>query len=316
MKFGISEACYRWICYPPSIVGNRGAPLCNVEDPAFLATGWGLPYTTSLKSPKPGEESQWIIDKTAELGLSPLYTSPKGIANEAEAQRTKEYAEEKGIELIGNAHANYVTEGEEWEQEKEGFIHLLRMTKAMGANMVAATHSGALLHNHFTKDPPVGEQIRLMIKHFGELVSHAEELGVLIAFENHMDYRCSEVAEVISAVNSPWLRVNFDTANPYCVIEDPLDAVEAVAEWTVMAHLKDMRVQPVTQIGAPKVMWAPIGRGTVPVGEILEILTQKAPDPDNIPLCIETAPNPDHDPDLWVKMGIDFMRANFEKYLT
>ena len=313
MKFGISEACYRWITYPPSSGG--GAPNNNIFDPAFLATGWGLPYTSSLTSLKPGEEPQWLLDKTAELGRSPLYMSPKWFANEGEAVKVKEYAQEKGVELIGNTHANYITEGKAWESEKERFIHLLRLNKAMGANMVAATHSGALIHNHFTTDPPVGEQIRLMIKHFRELLPYAEEIGIVIAFENHMDYRCSEVAAVVGEINSPWLRVNFDTANPYCVIEDPLDAVEAVAEWTVMAHLKDMRVQPVTQIGAPKVLWAPIGRGTVPVGEILEILNQKAPDPVNMPLCIETAPPPDHDPDIWVKMGVDYVRSEFGSYL-
>ncbi|MBI2505519.1 MAG: sugar phosphate isomerase/epimerase [Candidatus Latescibacteria bacterium] len=316
MKFGLSVACYRWICYPPTPHDNQGALIFNIGHPAFLNMGWPLPYTTSLRPPRPGQEWQWIIDKTAELGLSPLYLSTRWFADEEAAKRTREYAEAKGIALLGGGQADFVSDAGEWEHEKMNFVQQLRITRALGASAMAAVHTGALGHNHFSKDPPVIVQLRRMIQHFRELVPRAEEVGVVMAFENHMDYRCSEIAEVVAGVDSPWLRVNFDFANSYSVIEDPLDAARAVAEWTVMAHIKDMRVQPKTLTGEPQIRWAPLGRGTVPVGEILEVLAGKAPDPDNLPLCLEIAPLPDQDPDLWVKMSIEHMRSHFGEYLT
>jgi sugar phosphate isomerase/epimerase len=316
MKFGMSMACYRWICYPPSPHDNQGAFIHNIGHPAFLNMGWPLPYTTALRPPELGKEKEWIVDKTADLGLSPLYLSSGWFAKEDEARRTREYAADKGVALLGGGQADFVTDGGGWEREKARFVHQMRITKALGADMMAAVHSGALAHNHFSKDPPVAAQIRWMVEHFRELVTHAEELGVVMALENHMDYRCTEIAEVVAGVDSPWLRVNFDFANSYSVIEDPLDAATAVAEWTVMAHIKDMRVQPKTLTGEPKIMWAPLGCGTVPVAEILAILKQRAPDPDALPLCLEIAPLPDQDPDLWVRMSIRAMRTSFGEYLT
>ena len=316
MKFGLSVACYRWICYPPTPHDNQGAMVFNVTHPAFLNMGWPLPHANTLRSPKPGEEKKWIVDKTAELGLSPLYLSCTWFPEEAEAKKTRAYAEEKGIALIGGGQADFSADDGEWVGEKERFVHQMRITKALGADMMAAVHSGALVHNHFSKDPPVSAQIRRMVTHFRELVPHAEEVGVVMALENHMDYRCTEIAEIISEVDSPWLRVNFDFANSYSVIEDPLDAACAVAEWTVMAHIKDMRVQPKTLTGEPRIMWTPLGAGTVPVGEILEVLQQNAPDPDRLPLCLEIAPLPDQDPDRWVRMSIEAMHTDFGKYLT
>ncbi|MCK5327165.1 MAG: hypothetical protein KAR36_01065, partial [Candidatus Latescibacteria bacterium] len=68
--------------------------------------------------------------------------------------------------------------------------------------------------------------------------------------------------------------------------------------------------------GEPRIMWTPLGAGTVPVGEILEVLQQNAPDPDRLPLCLEIAPLPDQDPDRWVRMSIEAMHTDFGKYLT
>jgi hypothetical protein len=60
----------------------------------------------------------------------------------------------------------------------------------------------------------------------------------VIAFENHLDYRASEIACVIDAVGSRALRANLDTANPVAVIEDPVDAAKAVGRYAVMVTSK------------------------------------------------------------------------------
>lgn len=315
MRLGLSQACYRWICYPPTPHDNMGAVVYNVGHPAYLNLGWPLPYATRLVPPEPGGERQWIVDKAAELGLSPLYVSCQWFADEDQALKTKEYAQQKGVALIGGGVADFVSQGSVWPVQRESFARQLRVARALGSGAMAAVHTGALTHNHFSTDPPVAAQIRTMVEHFRELVARAEDAGVVMALENHMDYRCSEIAEVVSGVDSPWLMVNFDFANSYSVIEDPLDAVRAVARWTVMAHIKDMRVQPKTLTGEPTIRWAPLGRGTVPVGQILEVLAREAPDPPELPLCLEIAPLPDQDPEVWVRMSIDTMRTSFGSYL-
>ena len=102
------------------------------------------------------------------------------------------------------------------------------------------------MHNHFSKDPPIERQIEIMTSSFRHAARVAEGSRDPNAFENHLDYRASEIARVIEAVNSPALRANFDTGNPVGIIEDPVDAAKAVACYTVMPHLKDFRIQPLT----------------------------------------------------------------------
>ena len=143
-----------------------------------------------------------------------------------------------------------------------------------------------------------------------------EEHGVVLAFENHFDYRLSEIVQVIEAVDSPWLRINLDTANSISVIEDPMDAARIAARYTVTAHLKDMRVQPATGTGEPRVYKAPLGRGDVPIDEILGLLHSEAPDPSNFAACIEVVPPPDQDPDVWMRGSIDWIRETCGQYFS
>ena len=95
--------------------------------------------------------------------------------------------------------------------------------------MLCTTHSASTLQNHFSKHPPIDRQIEIMIDNFRQVAAIAEGEEVVIAFENHQDYRASEVARVVAGVNSPAMRANFDTANPVAVIEDPVDAARAIA---------------------------------------------------------------------------------------
>jgi len=136
----------------------------------------------------------------------------------------------------------------------------------------------------------------------------------VLAFENHMDYRISEIVQVVEAVDSPWLRINYDFANCYSVVEDQVEAAHLAAPYTVMSHIKDMRVQSITTTGEPKFFHAPLGHGNVEIPEILEILQQGSPDPDSISHCIETCCLPEYDPQLWMKLSIEFLETECAQY--
>ena len=65
-----------------------------------------------------------------------------------------------------------------------------------------------------------------------------------------------------------------------------------------------------------KVFHAPTGMGDLDLTAMLEVLQNNAPEPANLPLCIETIPPLDVDPGLWVGRCIDNAREMFSKYLT
>lgn len=73
--------------------------------------------------------------------------------------------------------------------------------------------------------------------------AYAESRGVTLALENHGRFagRSDQVRAIIEQVGSPALRVNFDTGNFLPVGQDPVEAARELADWVVLAHLKDIR---------------------------------------------------------------------------
>ena len=161
---------------------------------------------------------------------------------------------------VGNATFNIAASAEEWEGgEYHSTIQQIWRCAWGGATVAAAVHNQAVRHNHFTKDPPIEVQLERAIANFSSLMPVCAEYGVVLAWENHIDYRLAEIVQVVEAVDSPWLRINLDTANPIAVIEDPLEGARLAAKYAVNMHLKDMRLQPATGTGEPRVSWAPLG---------------------------------------------------------
>lgn len=185
----------------------------------------------------------------------------------------------RGVRIIGGASANWVATGDEWKREFERYIAAMPIAVAAGpASFVPRTRTQPC--TTISAKTPIERQVEIMTSNFRQAARVAEDRGILIAFENHLDYRASEIARVIEAVNSPALPANnFDTGNPVGVIEDPVDAAKAVACYTVMAHLKDFRIQPLTVDGEPRILWAPIGRGNIELEQILTVLEAEADDP-------------------------------------
>lgn len=307
MKLGLSQACYRWIFYPH----------LRRDTPAYALSAERLPYYSTI--PISVEESGapvWLIERCAAMGLAFLHLTTGLLRDERRAVEIGKIASDHGVRLIGAASANWVARGEEWRGDRDRYVAAMPVALAAGATLLCTTHAAPAVHNHFTKHPPIREQIEIMVENFAEVVRAAEAHGLTIAFENHQDYRASEIAAVIDGVGSPALRTNFDTGNPVAVVEDPVDAARAVGRHAVMVHLKDFRIQASTIVGEPRILWAPIGRGDLELEQVLDALQATAPDPDGLPLCLEVAPPYDHDPDLWVRGSLDHVRAHFGRFLT
>ena len=156
----------------------------------------------------------------------------------------------------------------------------------------------------------MARQIERLIANLSDLVPVAEGLGIVMALENHMDYRISEIVPVVEGVASPWLRINYDFSNSYAVVEDQVVAARLAAPYVAMAHLRDMRVQSITTTGEPKFFHAPVGYGSVEIADIFAILQAGAAHPDAIPVCMEPPCLPDYDPQLWMRLSIDWLREN------
>ena len=309
MKLGLSMACYRWELYP-NLQRTR---------PEYIAYGYPELYFSSVPVALPLEEGglEWLMDHCAELGLSCLYVFSSRLEDPGYATSIRDKSEKLGLELILQTTFDWASEGEEAEKDRARCVDRLMIAKNMGVKIVNARHGDPLRKNHFTKEPSITTQIELMKENFAQLASIAEEMGVIITLENHTDYRCSEIVQVIEAVHSPSLMVNLDTGNPVNVIEDPVEAAKCVAPYTVKVHLKDYRIMNMSMIdGTPKFSHAPTGQGDIDLPQILEILQRSAPDPETLRLCVETVPPLEVDPGLWVRKCVSNVREMFARYLT
>lgn len=109
-----------------------------------------------------------------------------------------------------------------------------------------------------------------------EVVGVAEQHGVVLAIENHIDLLADELVELVETVDSPWLGVCLDTANNLRKLEDPVQAARKLAPYARATHIKDIAANTATKHGNPRdfAFWpsVPLGQGVIDLAAILGLL--------------------------------------------
>ena len=336
MKLGLSAETYRWVAFP----------WMRADLPEFRFSGRTIPYFTTPEPPDNLDiPIDWMLDRVGENGFSSLSMECGWLGEERRAAKFKSQTEDLGIAYLATVSANVAAEEDEWGagsagssgQSKPVFdagvatalrtgwtggspfevvVRAMELASAAGARMLSIVHGAPDRPNRFTKEPPLAQQVERMTQNLHTLMPVAESMGLVLTNEAHMDYGCTELAEVLEAVDSPWLRHTFDFGDPVFVNEDPLEAVGKVAKYTVATHIKDLDISPLTEIALGAVFHTPIGSGRVPVKEILAVLQAEAPDPESLHHCLEVTPRQDHDVGLWVEASLAWLQENCADYWT
>jgi len=79
-----------------------------------------------------------------------------------------------------------------------------------------------------------------------EMISRsAARYGVSIGIEPHGVYttRVDDLIRIVSLVDSPWIKVNFDTGNSFLAGSDPIADLKKVADRVVHVHAKDINFE-------------------------------------------------------------------------
>jgi sugar phosphate isomerase/epimerase len=108
------------------------------------------------------------------------------------------------------------------------------------------------------------------------LAPYAEEYGVRLAFENHLDYLFAEVCAILDAVDSPWVGLMFDTGNPLLFLQDPMRYAEHFAGRIFSLHFKDAYV--LDHPDGARIVWCAAGEGIVDLPGVLAVLDEHDPD--------------------------------------
>jgi sugar phosphate isomerase/epimerase len=338
VRLGLSAETYRWVAFP----------WMRADLLAYRSTGRTLPYFTTPSPPETLElPIDWMLERVREHGLASLSMESGWFEDERRAAAFKLRTEELGIVYFASVSADLAAPEDEWGARdyvagqpgptapvydpavatplRTGWtggahfdvvVRAMELAAAAGARLVSIVHGHPDRPNRFTKTPPVGEQIDRMIQNLRSLMPVAESMGLVLTNEAHMDYACADLATVLEAVDSPWLRHTFDFGDPVAVNEDPLEAVRRVAKYTIATHIKDVHLTPLTEIALGAVFHTPIGSGDVPVERILEVLAVEAPDAGSLHHCIEVTPRPDQDVGRWVEASMDWLHEHCSRFWT
>lgn len=282
------------------------------DRPEHRNFGWPPTFQQTESSPEPGVmRHDWMLHKTRDLGLEGFYMHAADVGDGPTVEGFGARMRAAGLIFNGGLTANWAATADEWDSEyRERAIEHVELNARSGANIATVTHLLAGVHNHFSTDPPIGEQVERAIRNFSTILPACRQHGVTLAFENHMDYRLSEVVAIVQGLDSEFARITLDTANPFLVLEDPLEGARLAAPYTVAVHLKDFTAHPLTETWEPELHWAPVGRGDSPITEILDLLQAEAPNPDELLAHIEIAGLPQTDPDRWVRASIAHLRRH------
>lgn len=147
-------------------------------------------------------------------------------------------------------------------------IASLPHARNIGADIMRVVGSSLMFRHE-----PHGPQIERLTKMFREAVKAAEDHGIKLAVENHIDFTADEILRLIDSVGSPFLGLNFDTGNFLRLLDDPIKGMEKLARYVYATHIKDLKPQK----GVAADEWfffscTPVGDGLVDNQKLAELL--------------------------------------------
>jgi sugar phosphate isomerase/epimerase len=124
------------------------------------------------------------------------------------------------------------------ERAYDDMVSSIERARAIGADVMRVVGSSLLFRNQ-----PHQPQLERLTRMFSDAVRVAEKNGVRLAVENHIDFTSDEMLRLITAVDSPFLGINFDTGNFVRLLDDPIKGMEKLAKHVYATHIKDLKPQ-------------------------------------------------------------------------
>ncbi|TDF98578.1 sugar phosphate isomerase/epimerase family protein [Paenibacillus piri] len=234
--------------------------------------------------------AEWLVRRSAELGCTVLQVRqlPK------EPSRRKELGElaaSLGIELETSAPGVFQLAGPEADPSaKSKLQEALREAKLLGMPVVRTGYGRLKVDSsRFNRSVAVRDHMNALVPSLKEAARMAEAAGLSIAVENHCDFTGRELAQILDAVDSPFVGAALDTANGFTVYCDPNDDIEALAPYALTTHIKDMAViqSPVRGVIPFLPYGCTLGEGHVDLPRALELLAERSPRAEGLHLIIE-----------------------------
>lgn len=194
-----------------------------------------------------------VIDEAARMGLDGIDILHRQMEAEDNAylQKLKRHAFENGIALTClSIHQGFVfPDKAERQKNIDHTLHCMELAAKMGIPSMRLNTGrwntiksfDEFMKNRGQEPAIVGysedDAFGWCIDGVAQCVKRAEELGVLLALENHWGLAATPqgMLRIHQAINSPWLQLLMDTGN---FLENPYDKLEMIASKTCFVQAK------------------------------------------------------------------------------
>jgi sugar phosphate isomerase/epimerase len=211
MKVGIDSYCYHR--FFGEVYPDQKAPAKNMTMQDFLTRAKELEVDgVSLESCffPAGADAAWFKDLKAQL-------------DDYKFDRVYAWGHPDGLER-----------GQNWTAYDE-MVAGIPNAKLIGADVMRVVGSSLMFRHE-----PHAPQIAALAKMFKKAVKIAEDLGVKMAVENHIDFTADEILQLLEEVDSDYFGLNFDTGNFLRLLDDPVKGMEKLAPYVLATHVKDL----------------------------------------------------------------------------
>ena len=245
MKIGIDSYCYHRFfgeIYPQQTAPSHTMVLEDFLDRAQALEVDGVSLESCFIPNKDPGYLNSVKDRLDDYGMDRVYA----------------WGHPDGLEGGRNSEA--------FHEMIESFDH----ARNIGARVMRVVGSSLM----FRHEPHV-PQIQRLTAMFRQAVPIAEDYGIKMALENHIDFTSDEILQILNAVNSPYLGLNFDTGNFLRLLDDPVKGMKKLAPYVYATHIKDLQVQK----RVPADEWyffscTPVGDGVVDNVELARLLSK------------------------------------------
>lgn len=254
----------------------------------------------------------WFIPRCREMGFDAIEGNLTPYMDDlSELDRIGNLLAQHGVTLS----TDYGDDFSNPTKDPEEFRTFARKAKQLGVTAIGVGGMPFSI-NRFVDDPSFERQMEMIRTGIAPMVEIAEEEALKLGYENHADYRVTDLMEhVVEPIGSSALGIKLDTGNCPLVIEDPVDAAHSCAHVCYATHFKDMFISPVTPDGG-KIVGAPLGRGHCRLDEVARILSGSSY-ADELILSIEIGwmpPNEDYFE--WLDESVTWCRTQLAGYLA
>jgi L-ribulose-5-phosphate 3-epimerase len=241
----------------------------------------------------PAQVDESLARKLHDLGVSVLTThfAPTPEAAAGHAPRVRQVLAEHGLKIVQATgynpqltHPDNAALELELERLRAAFDTACRLGAEMIISGCGSRHASAFYGPH--PDNHLRETRERLVNSLARVVPWAEEAGVILALECHVTTALDtpeHIREVIQAVDSPWVRANFDPVNLLGDLSQVWHNAEAMRQmWRTLgtcyaksAHAKDVRTDAEFVV---HICEAPTGEGVLDLDAFFDVVRQLGED--------------------------------------